>query len=703
MKKLLLVVSVLLLVFFAATSGHPQSTWSFVTIPDLPSGAYPWRLWTDQPGNLYVWATRVTPNTTNVDEAFLYHWDGTSWSQDLHLPAHNVGVWRGHVFGTSASDVFASAYDITNQKVVIYHYDGISWTEQTLPAEVGVCENLRGIVGEPGNVYAFAQKCPSPLSHVLGYDGSSWQVVHSSDCGVVPAYISQDEIYATTCWGHSLWNGSSWTWYGGFDFCDVWDIWGMRDVGGTLHLYTSGANNFNNGVRVWQFKENYPGSMTGSWGSKYGTVFSDPPGSGYSGAGNTYGIWGSGPDDIYVVGWRHDGDPYAANNGRVYHFNGTAWERIMAFGDIHTALDVYGTGPDDVWVSLSDGRLLHYGPVNQPPTADPNGPYSGDEGSPVSFDGTGSTDPDGDPLEYEWDFGDSNTGTGPTPSHSYADNGIYNVCLTVTDSTGASDEECTTATISNAAPIVGPIAAPLDPVQVNTTISTSADFTDTGTEDTHTAVWDWGDGNQCDTTSIDPNCALSQSPGSGSVSGNHSYMEAGVYTVTLTVTDDDGDSGESVFQFVVVYDPEGGFVTGGGWIDSPEGAYAADPLLTGKATFGFVSKYKKGADVPSGQTQFQFKVADLNFHSDTYQWLVVAGPQTKFKGTGTINGTGNYGFMLSAVDEKLTPNTDVDMFRIKIWDIDDGDDLVYDNEIGIGEDIEASTEIGGGSIVIHNK
>jgi hypothetical protein len=59
--------------------------------------------------------------------------------------------------------------------------------------------------------------------------------------------------------------------------------------------------------------------------------------------------------------------------------------------------------------------------------------------------------------------------------------------------------------------------------------------------------------------------------------------------------------------------------------------------------------------------------------------------------------------MLSAVDEKLTPNTDVDMFRIKIWDIDDGDDLVYDNEIGIGEDIEASTEIGGGSIVIHNK
>ena len=42
---------------------------------------------------------------------------------------------------------------------------------------------------------------------------------------------------------------------------------------------------------------------------------------------------------------------------------------------------------------------------------------------------------------------------------------------------------------------------------------------------------------------------------------------------------------------LAVYDTGGGFVTGGGWITSPPGAYASDPQLTGKAQFGFVSKY----------------------------------------------------------------------------------------------------------------
>ena len=97
----------------------------------------------------------------------------------------------------------------------------------------------------------------------------------------------------------------------------------------------------------------------------------------------------------------------------------------------------------------------------------------------------------------------------------------------------------------------------------------------------------------------------------------------------------------------------------------------------------------------------QFKVADLNFHSDAYQWLVIAGAKAMYKGTGTINGEGNYGFMLTAIDEKLTPSTDVDTFRIKIWDKDDGDSIVYDNQMDADDDAEPTTGIGGGSIVIH--
>jgi hypothetical protein len=94
-------------------------------------------------------------------------------------------------------------------------------------------------------------------------------------------------------------------------------------------------------------------------------------------------------------------------------------------------------------------------------------------------------------------------------------------------------------------------------------------------------------------------------------------------------------------------------------------------------------------------------MADLNFHSDTYQWLVVAGPKAQFKGTGTIHGAGNYGFMLIAIDAALTPSTEVDKFRIKIWDRDNGEAIVYDNQMDAPDDADPTTVIGGGSIVIH--
>jgi hypothetical protein len=139
---------------------------------------------------------------------------------------------------------------------------------------------------------------------------------------------------------------------------------------------------------------------------------------------------------------------------------------------------------------------------------------------------------------------------------------------------------------------VGEITAPADPVQIDKTeINVGAVFTDPCALGTHTADWDWGD------NSMSPGTVV-EADGFGSVTGTHVYTAAGVYTVKLTVADDDEDSAQSAFRYVVVYDPEGGFVTGGGWIDSPAGAYAPDPSLAGKATFGFVSKY--GAYRPDG-------------------------------------------------------------------------------------------------------
>jgi hypothetical protein len=163
----------------------------------------------------------------------------------------------------------------------------------------------------------------------------------------------------------------------------------------------------------------------------------------------------------------------------------------------------------------------------------------------------------------------------------------------------------------------------------------------------------------------------------------------------MTVADDDGGS-DTEQWLIVVYDPNGGFVTGGGWIDSPAGAYAANPSLSGRANFGFVSKYKKGATLPEGETEFQFQVGNLNFHSTSYDWLVVAGSKAQYKGTGTINGSGNYGFLLTAWDGSP------DKFRMKITG--SGGGLVYDNKYNVScTDIDCSDPqaIAGGSIVVH--
>ena len=56
-----------------------------------------------------------------------------------------------------------------------------------------------------------------------------------------------------------------------------------------------------------------------------------------------------------------------------------------------------------------------------------------------------------------------------------------------------------------------------------------------------------------------------------------------------------------------------------------------------KASVGFVSKYQKGNNVPTGETEFQFQVAKFNFHSTSYDWLVVAGAKAQLPASRLIS------------------------------------------------------------------
>ena len=244
------------------------------------------------------------------------------------------------------------------------------------------------------------------------------------------------------------------------------------------------------------------------------------------------------------------------------------------------------------------------------------------------------------------------------------------------------------AIVINAAPLIAGLDGPLTPIAVNTPAQITAAFGDAMTNDTHTCSFGWAEG---------VSTSVAAGAGQASCTSSYTYAAAGVYTVTVSVTDDDQLSDSDAFQYVVVYDPAAGFVTGSGWIDSPAGAYQMDATLTGKAHFGFVSRYQRGATVPTGSTEFKFEVANLRFQSTSYDWLVIAGMRAQFKGRGSINGAGDYGFLATALD--AGPGGASDTFRIKIWDRATGA-IVYDNVGGVDDLTSGTQAIGAGNIRI---
>jgi len=94
-------------------------------------------------------------------------------------------------------------------------------------------------------------------------------------------------------------------------------------------------------------------------------------------------------------------------------------------------------------------------PVNMLPVAVINGPYSGEEDSSISFSSAGSHDPDGNIVEYRWDFGDEQTSTSANPSHTYEGAGTYTVTLRVTDNQGDTNIATTSCTVEVAPPPKG--------------------------------------------------------------------------------------------------------------------------------------------------------------------------------------------------------------------------------------------------------
>lgn len=273
--------------------------------------------------------------------------------------------------------------------------------------------------------------------------------------------------------------------------------------------------------------------------------------------------------------------------------------------------------------------------------------------------------------------------------------GTYTIKWSFTDASGNTSEQIQQVIIEDQlSPTIDEILIDADPIQLGQSHTTEATFSDACDFDDHVAVWHWGDGtSSAGLVDQDVN----------SISGTHNYSEAGVYVVELQLEDGAGNYTSLIATtYAVVYNPEGGFVTGGGWIQSPEGALLSDPSAVGKANFGFVSKYQNGANVPTGNTSFKFNAGNFKFKSTEYDWLVVAGARAKFKGSGTVNNQGDFGFQVTGIDGQVNGGGGIDQFRIKIWDKLD-DQVIYDNKLGTDDTSYDAQEIGGGSVTVHNE
>ena len=161
--------------------------------------------------------------------------------------------------------------------------------------------------------------------------------------------------------------------------------------------------------------------------------------------------------------------------------------------------------------------------LNRPPVADftesAETVYTGEV---ITFDASSSHDPDGTITSYFWDFGDGTNATGVTVDHAYTDDGVYIVTLTVIDDDGLTANITSTKTVLNRPPLAS-FTENAKTVLTGEVIHFDASSSEDQDGSIISYLWDFGD----ETTAV-------------GVKVNHAYEDDGVYTVTLTVIDDDG-------------------------------------------------------------------------------------------------------------------------------------------------------------------
>lgn len=492
--------------------------------------------------------------TAEIDEA-----NGVSVDDSGIYVAGGLGeALTGHI-GLGASDAFLRKYDVDGNEIWTRQF-GTELMDQAL--DVTVHSAGVYVVGRTAGVFPGENSKGSNDSFLRKYDlhGNDIWTRQFGTSGVDRAErvaVNAERIYVVGdggsdafVWvfdtaGHELWSRKSRSVRGRSVAVDSSGVYVAGETDGTISGQTSSG-------LVDAFVKKYDACGNELWIDQFGTAGSD----------RAWGIVTS-PVGPYVTGDTNDGFPGETNKGnrdafvRLYsrdgqevwtHQFGTLSQDIavdvtLTTGRMHVAGWTQGSFPSQMGFGDTDGFLATFSiPDATPPTADAGGPYSGDAGSTITLNGSGSSQPKGSIVLYEWDLDDDcefDDATGITASFTFDDIGTFTISLRVTDNEGETDIHTAVVVVSNVSPLVD--AGPDDTVTEGDTFASTGNFSDPGVGN-WTATVDYGDGSGQKSLPLNSDKTFDLS---------HTYTRADVFTVMVTVEDDVGGVGSDTAQVTV--------------------------------------------------------------------------------------------------------------------------------------------------------